>query len=71
MKLILLLITLFISGCVVARTKDMVYVRVGSQKLDNVTVTEDPNGVKVTIGQQESDVQAVLDTLLRAGLLGR
>ena len=71
MKLLLILTALFLSGCVVAKTKDMVYVRIGSQKLDNVTVTEDPNGVKVTIGQQESDVQAALDTLLRAGLLGR
>jgi len=65
----LLILMFFISGCVVARTKDMTYIRIGSQKLDNVAVTTDPNGVKVTIGQQESDVQAVLNALLNAGML--
>jgi len=43
-----------VSGCVCAKYHDLYYLRLGSQELDNVSVT-DPNGINIQIGKQKSE----------------
>ena len=52
-----------LAGCVAAGSRNLWYVRIGPQKLDAVKVI-DPNGITVTIGGQEAEINAALTNAL-------